>query len=448
MALLQDNDRVKDLKFCQFQRFVQAFLQIPSTKTLLRDVAGAGRSMMTAELLTITARIGDYLMKIGTQKVRIYLSAFDTLESRPFQIRSKKWKPHPCMHLEEGDTSCDGKDILLVVEPGIIAYGNGDGTHYHQQKVWHPAKVIIQRPKAQEHPQSAAQITTPKPVGGSLDNALEIEDSDQDDSVIDYADTEKKKSPTEAEHKSFSPADQSSKEESGANKDILQFNHSTTTRSTSATGLPAEKAQLEAKSEKGFQDNGVSQLPAEKGTTELTVVAEGASSAKRKSIDGVPHNVSKKTKLNNDRHADAEGKAPAQKQKGIPDANTSPFSFTNLYQSIKVEKTETQMEEKNGLPQQTQTGSHSSDGKSAAQSDGYVPTTENATHATTSTNGTDSHRPERGAKSKANKAIAESKDGDEEVSLSLKIKTEEDTDYAPPKPCGGLVDIQMFLKCK
>ena len=52
-------------------------------------------------------------------------------------------EPHAAHKLEENDNSKDGMPIQMVVEPGILAYGNEQGESYEVSKVWGKAVVWL-----------------------------------------------------------------------------------------------------------------------------------------------------------------------------------------------------------------------------------------------------------------------------------------------------------------
>ncbi|KAL2862594.1 uncharacterized protein BJX67DRAFT_295736 [Aspergillus lucknowensis] len=61
-----------------------------------------------------------------------------------FTVDSPIMSAHRLHHLDEEDTALDGKKVLLVVQPAIIAYGSENAEHYDRYKVWAPAVVLVE----------------------------------------------------------------------------------------------------------------------------------------------------------------------------------------------------------------------------------------------------------------------------------------------------------------
>lgn len=50
---------------------------------------------------------------------------------------------HRLHHLDEDDDKFDGKAILAIIQPAVVAYGNEDAENYGKGKVWSPAIVLV-----------------------------------------------------------------------------------------------------------------------------------------------------------------------------------------------------------------------------------------------------------------------------------------------------------------
>jgi hypothetical protein len=50
---------------------------------------------------------------------------------------------HALHRLDEEDTKLDGKRVLAVIQPALLAFGNDEAEHYDQHKVWAKAIVLI-----------------------------------------------------------------------------------------------------------------------------------------------------------------------------------------------------------------------------------------------------------------------------------------------------------------
>ncbi|QKX58878.1 uncharacterized protein TRUGW13939_06006 [Talaromyces rugulosus] len=50
---------------------------------------------------------------------------------------------HALHRLDEEDTRLDGKQVLVVIQPALLAFGNDEAEYYDQHKVWAKAMVLI-----------------------------------------------------------------------------------------------------------------------------------------------------------------------------------------------------------------------------------------------------------------------------------------------------------------
>jgi hypothetical protein len=50
---------------------------------------------------------------------------------------------HALHRLEEEDVRLDGKQVIAVIQPTLLAFGNDEAEHYDQHKVWAKAMVLI-----------------------------------------------------------------------------------------------------------------------------------------------------------------------------------------------------------------------------------------------------------------------------------------------------------------
>lgn len=60
-----------------------------------------------------------------------------------FNATSSVMSAHRLHKLDEDDTRLDGKKVLLVVQPAVLAFGDENGESYDQSKVWARANVLV-----------------------------------------------------------------------------------------------------------------------------------------------------------------------------------------------------------------------------------------------------------------------------------------------------------------
>lgn len=95
------------------------------------------------ELVDLFCWANDFFSRLWSQKV--YIKALDgkTLLKEPFSIDLDECEAHAAHKLEEDDDSKNELPIQMVVEPGILAYGNELGESYEVFKVWGKAVVWL-----------------------------------------------------------------------------------------------------------------------------------------------------------------------------------------------------------------------------------------------------------------------------------------------------------------
>jgi hypothetical protein len=60
-----------------------------------------------------------------------------------FGVTNPVVRAHRLHQLDEDDRRLDGKEILLFLQPAILAFGSETAEHYDKYKVWAPAVVVV-----------------------------------------------------------------------------------------------------------------------------------------------------------------------------------------------------------------------------------------------------------------------------------------------------------------
>ena len=102
---------------------------------LYRPLAPADAQRRHADLQAIISSTGDAFTMLARQRVRISASA-RRHEGSPFQSSSNEIELHPSLWSEEDELKADGKPVHMVVQPAILAFGDEEGKHYNQSKIW------------------------------------------------------------------------------------------------------------------------------------------------------------------------------------------------------------------------------------------------------------------------------------------------------------------------
>lgn len=126
-------------------KLIAGFLT-PSTRRLIGKEDQKG---MRSDLGSIFYEAGELSYYIWTQKVHINIVR---LENLPLQLvfdhRSLYIEAHSSHRatLDEDETSLDGREILQMLHPAIVVFGNSDGADYDKMSVWKKAVVWMGGP--------------------------------------------------------------------------------------------------------------------------------------------------------------------------------------------------------------------------------------------------------------------------------------------------------------
>ena len=122
---------------------VEEFIFTGYAKILFRPCSQDEVTIRKEQLLDVFRFTGETIRKLWYQKVYITTLGPEDLLHERYDINNAKMEPHATHRLEAGDTSMDGMPIQLVVEPGIIAWGNERGESYNRGKIWLKAVVWL-----------------------------------------------------------------------------------------------------------------------------------------------------------------------------------------------------------------------------------------------------------------------------------------------------------------
>ncbi|KAK4541834.1 hypothetical protein LTR36_007366 [Oleoguttula mirabilis] len=109
-------------------------------------------------LCAIAQKAADMAWSFWAQKTFIKvvrLNALNHYEGRPdggpilYRAASRIMEAAPShtIDLDDDPTALDGREVLLLSSPAIVAYGDVDGLHYDTLKVWKKAVVVLAPPQ-------------------------------------------------------------------------------------------------------------------------------------------------------------------------------------------------------------------------------------------------------------------------------------------------------------
>lgn len=146
-ALEQRNEYYTELAYA-FERL--------DARLLYRECDEEEETARLNHLVDLFCSAGDLFSRLWSQKVYIGTLDSPVLLRKPFDIGQDYYEAHATHKLEVSDKSKDGMPIQIVVEPGILAYGNELGESYEEFKMWGKAVVWLSSggdgSKAPRHP--------------------------------------------------------------------------------------------------------------------------------------------------------------------------------------------------------------------------------------------------------------------------------------------------------
>lgn len=120
-----------------YNRYATGF-ESSSAKVLFRPDDGTQR---VQELLEIIRTAGKISASLWKQKIFFECWGMEKFRDIPFSAASEVMRAHSTHGLEDNDTRFNGRQIYMVVQPAIVAFGNEEGKNYHEYKVW--AKAVV-----------------------------------------------------------------------------------------------------------------------------------------------------------------------------------------------------------------------------------------------------------------------------------------------------------------
>ncbi|KAE8342567.1 hypothetical protein BDV24DRAFT_162458 [Aspergillus arachidicola] len=112
-----------------------------SACTLLRSLDTDHAKKMNQELQSLYAAAAHLALSLWSQPTLMVCRNQQHLPD--FAIASPMMIAHRLHHLDEEDSRLDGKQVLLVIRPVVLAFGTVNAEHYDLSKVWAPATVVI-----------------------------------------------------------------------------------------------------------------------------------------------------------------------------------------------------------------------------------------------------------------------------------------------------------------
>ncbi|KAL4811958.1 hypothetical protein BDW67DRAFT_194082 [Aspergillus spinulosporus] len=127
------------------QEFAANFVSSPVGGLLCRRKKASVIASRTMELQFLYMMAAYLALGLWTLRSHIVCqSQGDAPDARVFDVGDPVMRAHQLHRLDEGDHKLDGKQIVLFVQPAVLAYGSNDAEHYDQYRVWAPAIVFVE----------------------------------------------------------------------------------------------------------------------------------------------------------------------------------------------------------------------------------------------------------------------------------------------------------------
>ncbi|PYI16839.1 hypothetical protein BO99DRAFT_339293 [Aspergillus violaceofuscus CBS 115571] len=94
------------------------------------------------DLETVYRMAGDLALSLWT--IRTDMRCLTLKHLPEFQSSNGLMCTHRLHQLDEYDQRLDGQNVILCVQPAIVAYGNENGEHYDQSKVWAKSVMLME----------------------------------------------------------------------------------------------------------------------------------------------------------------------------------------------------------------------------------------------------------------------------------------------------------------
>lgn len=92
-------------------------------------------------LLEVVTCFGELALKLWRLNRDIKFKGLDYFGKNRFKVRSAEMVAAEILHLQEGSTRLDGRQIPLVVQPMIVSYARADNKEVAKPAIW--AKGVV-----------------------------------------------------------------------------------------------------------------------------------------------------------------------------------------------------------------------------------------------------------------------------------------------------------------
>ncbi|EFE32266.1 uncharacterized protein ARB_00788 [Trichophyton benhamiae CBS 112371] len=119
------------------------FLKGPIGLLLEVPKPGAIQDGCLDDLYHIFAHAMQLSLSLWCHRAHMTCNSVFAGNTRAYHHTDRSMIAHRLHQLDEGEKKLDGKEILVIIQPAVVAFGNEDGENYDKGKIWSPAIVLV-----------------------------------------------------------------------------------------------------------------------------------------------------------------------------------------------------------------------------------------------------------------------------------------------------------------
>ncbi|RAH86011.1 hypothetical protein BO86DRAFT_395457 [Aspergillus japonicus CBS 114.51] len=136
----------------------QFFLDSSASALLERPGSPLALDHREKELENVLSGAANLALSLWTQRTNMVCYSLYQLQN--FWNGDPVAEAHRLHHLDDDDKRLDGTNIVLFVQPAVVAFGSVHGEHYDQSKIWAAATVLVVGKIADTEPEKFIEISS------------------------------------------------------------------------------------------------------------------------------------------------------------------------------------------------------------------------------------------------------------------------------------------------
>ncbi|EFR01013.1 hypothetical protein MGYG_04015 [Nannizzia gypsea CBS 118893] len=122
----------------------EKFLRGPVRLLLKIDQSSAQQgNCMLQDLCHVFSAAAELSLSLWCQRTTMGCRLITLSKPKQFSQKCQLMVAHRLHHLDEDDSRLDGKEVLAIIQPAVVAFGNENAENYDKGKVWSRAIVLV-----------------------------------------------------------------------------------------------------------------------------------------------------------------------------------------------------------------------------------------------------------------------------------------------------------------